>query len=89
MFHTSLFEKDAHFAMSLRRRIPFLAPPDLSSAFDVTKSILDMILIHGISKLTMADIADRTPLPMVLVHRFKMKHKESKPKEFIAIFHEL
>lgn len=53
---------DAHLAMFFRFRRPFLAPPDSSSGFDVTRSILDMILIQGISKLTMADIADNTPL---------------------------
>lgn len=49
-------------AIFLRPRNPFLAPPLGSSVFSVTRSILDMILIHGISKLTIADMADSTPL---------------------------
>ena len=49
-------------AISFRCRMPFLAPPDWSSELAVTKSIFDMILIHGISRLTIADIADSTPL---------------------------
>lgn len=41
-----------------------LRPPAGSSGFAVTRSILDMMLIHGISRLTIADIADNTPLGM-------------------------
>jgi hypothetical protein len=51
--------------MFLLPRKPFLAPPDGSSGFEVTKSIFDMMFIQGISKLTMADMADRTPLGAV------------------------
>lgn len=51
-----------HLAMFFRPRKPFRAPPDGSSAFAVTRSIFDMTFIQGISRLTMADMAERTPL---------------------------
>lgn len=38
---------------------PFLASP-------LTRSILDMILIHGMLKFTMEDMADMTPLLIML-----------------------
>ena len=47
--------------MSFFPLIPF-RPPAGSSGFTVTRSILDMMFIHGISRLTIADIADNTPL---------------------------
>ena len=39
-----------------------LRPLPLSSTFVVTRSIFDMMLIHGISRFTIALIAERTPL---------------------------
>lgn len=51
-----------HLAMSFLRRMPFLAPDDGSSVLAVTRSILDMMLIQGISRFTIADMADSTPL---------------------------
>lgn len=42
-------------------RIP-LRPPAGSSEVPLTRSIFDMMLIHGISRLTIADMAERTPL---------------------------
>src|ERR1700720_1455907 len=60
--HSKIDKMMAHLAMFLRLRIPFLAPPVGSSEFSVTRSILDIMLIQGISRLTMADIADNTPL---------------------------
>jgi hypothetical protein len=54
--------RTAYLAIFLRFLKPFLAPPDGSSAFEVTRSILDIIFIQGISRFTIADIADNTPL---------------------------
>ena len=39
-----------------------LRPLPLSSTFVVTRSIFDMMLIQGTSRLTIADMAERTPL---------------------------
>lgn len=52
--------------MSLLRRIPFRPDPGSSEPAPVTRSILESKLIHGISKLTMADMADKTPLAITL-----------------------
>src|ERR1700722_9858892 len=49
-------------AISLRSLTPFLPPSFGSSRLAVTRSILDMTLIHGISRFTIADIAESTPL---------------------------
>jgi len=42
--------------------MPFRPPAEGSSLLGRTRSILDMTLIQGISRFTIADIADRTPL---------------------------
>lgn len=57
-------EEKAYLAISFLPRTPLRAPPegDGSSTFWVTKSILDIMLIQGISRFTIADIAERTPL---------------------------
>ena len=47
--------------ISFLDRIP-LRPPAGSFVLLLTRSILDMTLIHGISRFTMADIAESTPL---------------------------
>ena len=52
---------NTHRAISFRIRIP-LRPLPGSSVFVVTRSILDMMLIQGTSRLTIADMAERTPL---------------------------
>ena len=51
----------AYLAMSFRALIP-LRPLAASFSLLVTKSIFDMMLIHGISRFTIALIAERTPL---------------------------
>ncbi len=50
-----------YLAISFRVRMPF-RPLPLSSMLVVTRSILDMIFIHGTSRLTIADMAESTPL---------------------------
>ena len=58
----------SHLAISFFALMP-LRPPAGSSGFAVTRSILDMMLIHGISRLTIADIADNTPLEITAFRR--------------------
>lgn len=53
--------EDTHLAMSFFVRMPF-RPLPLSSELLVTRSIFDMMFTQETSKLTMADIALRTPL---------------------------
>lgn len=52
---------ESYLAMSFLVRIPF-RPLPLSSMLAVTRSILDMIFSHGTSRLTIADMAESTPL---------------------------
>jgi hypothetical protein len=49
-------------AMFRRVRRPLRAPLAGSSVLGRTRSIFDMTLTQGISRLTMADMADKTPL---------------------------
>ena len=49
-------------AMFRRVRRPLRAPLAGSSGFGRTRSIFDITLTQGISRLTMADMADKTPL---------------------------
>ena len=46
-------------------RRPLRPPPAGSSGLGRTRSIFDITLIHGISRLTMADMADKTPLYVI------------------------
>ena len=48
--------------MSRRARLPFRGWAVSEEGAGETRSILDMMLIHGSSRLTMADMAERTPL---------------------------
>ena len=78
-----------YLAISFRERNPFLPLP-ASSTLVVTRSILDMIFIHEISRLTIADIADRTPLRRPLLVKVYMNmHVKSVPEELVLVFHEL
>lgn len=73
--------------MSFLARIPFL-PPAGSSGLLVTKSIFDMTFIQGISRFTIADIADKTPLRegVSLLSYLDAFHK---PEKFVFVLHEL
>lgn len=53
--------EETHLAMSFFARMP-LRPLPLSSELLVTRSIFDMMFTQETSKLTIADIALRTPL---------------------------
>ena len=64
-YHT---RQTTHLAMFLRVRRPFRPPDEGSSGLGSTRSIFDMTLIHGISRLTIADIADITPLYQISTH---------------------
>lgn len=56
--HRSI-DNDGHLAMSYPASLP---PDDESSVLAITRSLLNMMLIQGISRSTIADIAVRTPL---------------------------
>jgi len=68
-------------------RLPFRGWVVSEEGDDETRSIFDMMFIHGTSRFTIADMAERTPLA-----RWSEQTKRERdgiPKEFIAIFHEL
>jgi hypothetical protein len=58
-------ECTTYCAMFRRVRRPLRPPLVGSSVFGRTRSIFDMTLIQGISRLTMADMADKTPLYVI------------------------
>jgi hypothetical protein len=58
-------EATTYRAILRRVRKPLRPPPAGSSGLGRTRSIFDMTLIHGISRLTMADMADKTPLYVI------------------------
>lgn len=76
--------------MSFRARMPFL-PLAGSSTLLVTKSIFDMTFIQGTSRLTIADIAESTPLHNKQHVRVTLieKHWRNRPEELVLIFHKL
>ena len=77
-------------AMSFFCRIPLRALLDSSEDLAITRSILDMIFIQGISRLTIADMADSTPLFVVLsASAYDIILDKNLPEKLIAIFHEL
>jgi len=65
-------EGTTYRAMFRRVRIPLRPPPAGSSGLGRTRSIFDMTLIQGISRLTMADMADKTPL-YAISHCYQLK----------------
>ena len=76
--------------MSFRALIP-LRPLAASFSLLVTKSIFDMMLIHGISRFTIALIAERTPLKKTArvrsmsVHRRKVVVAEVRCREMTLL----
>ena len=55
-------ERTTYRAIFRRVRRPLRPPAAGSSGLGRTRSIFDITLIQGISRLTMADMADKTPL---------------------------
>jgi hypothetical protein len=74
--------------MSFRVRNP-LRPLAGSLDFVLTRSIFDITLIQGISKLTIADIAESTPLVWVLRGNHRVSWTPFVPEEFVLVLHEL
>ena len=70
-----------------------LRPLPLSSTFVVTRSIFDMMFIQGTSRLTIADMAERTPLLTHMIHSMRtadsVVYTLSAPEEFVLVLHEL
>jgi hypothetical protein len=80
----------SHLAMFLLGRLPILAPLEGSSLFSVTRSIFDIMLIQGISRLTIADMADKTPLHITqLCQRTEEQRCPELPEELVSVLHEL
>jgi hypothetical protein len=62
IYHAGMTKGAIYRAMLRRVRRPLRPPAAGSSGLGRTRSIFDITLIQGTSRLTIADMADKTPL---------------------------